>query len=247
MSEQVEPGKHEFRDPPRPRRTQLVFSILAVLLVAALGVAIATKVRGTGSGDSLDSARPADLLVVLDTLNRREASLRQEIAELQRTVDAVQNSGSSAALEEARARLRALTIAVGTVGAVGPGLELRIDDPQGRVDADVLLATVQELRGAGAEALQLGDSAGVLIRVGIDTWVSGTPGNIVVDGRALSAPYNLIAIGDAPTLAAAVNIPGGVADTVSRNGGKLQVRQSDEVTVTALREPKPRQYSQPGN
>jgi uncharacterized protein YlxW (UPF0749 family) len=54
-----------------------------------------------------------------------------------------------------------------------------------------------------------------------------------------------VAIGDPPTLAAAMNIPGGAMDSVERVGGTMVVQQSDRVDVTALRQPKPRQYAQP--
>ena len=81
-------GKHEWHTetPASARRSKVVFGLLAALLMAALGVAIATQVRDTGSGDTLDSARPADLLVILDNLGQREAVLRQEIATLQDTL-----------------------------------------------------------------------------------------------------------------------------------------------------------------
>jgi uncharacterized protein YlxW (UPF0749 family) len=54
-----------------------------------------------------------------------------------------------------------------------------------------------------------------------------------------------VAIGDPPTLAAALNIPGGAVDSVERVGGEMTVAQSERVEVTALRQPKPRQYAQP--
>ena len=228
-------------------KRRVLFPAFAIVLVMALGFAIAAQVRGTGSGDTLDSARPADLLVVLDNLNRREASLREEITTLENTLASLERSGSSAALDEARSRLQALSIQVGTVPAVGPGVVLRIDDPLGRVGPDVLLSALQELRGAGAEAMQVQGASGGPVRVGLETWVGGSANKIVVDGIEMTAPYTLVVIGDSPTLAAAVNIPGGVADTVSRNGGKLNVEQSPSVSVAALRDPKARQYSLPGN
>jgi hypothetical protein len=64
------------------RRGLTVFGTLAVLLCLLLGVAIATQVRQNSSGDSLDTARPADLLVLLDSLRQREATLSTEVAEL---------------------------------------------------------------------------------------------------------------------------------------------------------------------
>ena len=83
------------------------------------------------------------------------------------------------------------------------------------------------------------------MRVGVDTWVAGAPGTLIVDSTTLSPPYSVLAIGDPATLAAAMNIPGGAMDSVERVGGTMEVQQSDRVDVTALRQPKPRQYAQP--
>ena len=79
----------------------------------------------------------------------------------------------------------------------------------------------------------------------MDTWVVGQPGALVVDRETLTAPYTVLAIGDPPTLAAAMNIPGGATDSIERVGGTMVIEQSDRVDVTALRQPKPRQYAQP--
>ncbi|EUA71612.1 hypothetical protein I540_2370 [Mycobacteroides abscessus subsp. bolletii 1513] len=67
-----------------------------------------------------------------------------------------------------------------------------------------------------------------------------------MDGTTLTPPYSVLAIGDPPTLAAAMNIPGGAVDTVSRVGGSVTIDQPARVDITTLREPKPRQYAQPG-
>ena len=223
-----------------------IFGVLAVLLCVLLGVAIATQVRQNNSGDSLDTARPADLLVLLDSLHQREATLSTEVAELQRTLSALQASGSSdqAAIQNAQARLAALSILIGTVGATGPGVTVRIDDPGPGVAPQAMLDVINELRAAGAEAIQIGDGHQV-VRAGVDTWIVGAPGALTVDGKTLMPPYSVLAIGDPPTLAAAMNIPGGAVDSVKRVGGTMSVQQADKVDITALRQPKPRQYAQP--
>ena len=228
------------------RRGRTIFGVLAVLLCVLLGVAIATQVRQNNSGDSLDTARPADLLVLLDSLHQREATLSTEVAELQRTLSALQASGSSdqAAIQNAQARLAALSILIGTVGATGPGVTVRIDDPGPGVAPQAMLDVINELRAAGAEAIQIGDGHQV-VRAGVDTWIVGAPGALTVDGKTLMPPYSVLAIGDPPTLAAAMNIPGGAVDSVKRVGGTMSVQQADKVDITALRQPKPRQYAQP--
>jgi uncharacterized protein YlxW (UPF0749 family) len=229
-----------------PRRGRTVFGALAIMLCLMLGVAIATQVHQTNSGDSLDTARPADLLVLLDSLRQREATLSTEVAELQRSLNALQASGSSdqAAIQNAQARLAALSILIGTVGATGPGVIVRIEDPGPGVAPQAMLDVLDELRAAGAEAIQLSDGHQA-VRAGVDTWIVGAPGALTVDGRTLMPPYSVVAIGDPPTLAAAMNIPGGAVDSVKRVGGTMSVQQADKVDITALRQPKPRQYAQP--
>ena len=261
--ESDQPGRHELPpDEPAPQigdlqaagvrgvarrgRSQFVFGALGVLLCLLLGVAIVTQVRQNESGDSLETARPADLLVLLDSLQQREAALNTEVADLQRTLASLQASGSSdqAAIENAKSRLAALSILIGTVPATGPGVTLTIEDAAIGLAPETMLDVINELRAAGAEAMEIrgGQTA---IRVGVDTWVVGSPGALVIDGQTLNPPYTVVAIGDPPTLAAAMNIPGGAMDSVERVGGTMVVQQSDRVDVTTLRQPKARQYAQP--
>jgi uncharacterized protein YlxW (UPF0749 family) len=227
-------------------RAQPVFVVLAVLLCVLLGTAIVTQVHHKDSGDSLETARPADLLVLLDSLRQREAALNTEVSDLQNTLANLQRSGSNdqAAIEDAQARLAALSILVGTVGAAGPGVIITIDDPRHDVAPEAMLDVINELRAAGAEAMEIRD-AHQATRVGVSTWVAGAAGALEIDGTTVNPPYSVAAIGDPPTLAAAMNIPGGAVDAVRRVGATMTVAQADRVDVSALRQPKPRQYAQP--
>ncbi|KAA0111576.1 DUF881 domain-containing protein [Mycolicibacterium sp. P9-22] len=251
-NEQPEHGRHELPAdaavPARRTRSQWMFGALGVVLCMLLGIAIVTQVRQTGSGDSLETARPADLLVLLDSLQQREAALNTEVADLQQTLNSLQASGSSdqAAIENAQARLAALSILIGSVAAVGPGVTISVEDNARGVAPETMLDVINELRAAGAEAMEVrGSGAGAEVRVGVDTWVVGAPGALIIDGITVGSPYSVLAIGDPPTLSAAMNIPGGAMDSVKRVGGAMTVTQSESVEVTALRQPKPRQYAQP--
>lgn len=230
----------------RGGRSRLAFGMLAALLCLLLGIAIVTQVRQNESGDSLETARPADLLVLLDSLRQRDATLNAEVNELQNTLNSLQASGNNdqAAIQAAQAKLAALSILAGAVGATGPGVTVTIDDPGPGVSPEVILDVINELRAAGAEAIEIND-AHQSVRVGVDTWVVGMPGSLTVDTKTLSPPYSILAIGDPPTLAAAMNIPGGAEDSIKRVGARMAVRQADRVDVTTLRQPKPHQYAQP--
>jgi uncharacterized protein YlxW (UPF0749 family) len=227
-------------------RSQKLFGLLGIALCVLLGIAIVTEARQTKTGDYLATARPADLVVLLDSLQRREASLNNEVADLQRKLTVLRASGTNnqAAIDDAQARLSALSILVGVVAATGPGVTLSIDDPAHGVTAETMIDVINELRAAGAEAIEVrGGPAAV--RVGVDTWVAGPAGALSLDGQTLTPPYSVLAIGDPPTLAAALNIPGGAVDSVGGVGGTMGVHQADRVDITALRQPKPRQYAQP--
>ena len=231
----------------RRGRSQLVFGALAVVLCVLLGVAIATQARQTESGDSLETARPADLLVLLDSLQQREAALNTEVADLQRTLGAVAGVGQQ---RPGRDRERA-----GPAGrAVDPDRHGRRDGS--RRDADDRGHRAR--RACRDHARRHQRAAGRRRRGDGDPWRrarpsgsastpgwSARPARSSSDSATLNPPYSVLAIGDPPTLAAAMNIPGGAMDSVERVGGTMAVQQSDRVDVTALRQPKPRQYAQP--
>jgi uncharacterized protein YlxW (UPF0749 family) len=109
------------------------------------------------SGDSLETARPADLLVLLDSLQQREAALNTEVTDLQRTLAQLQASGSSdqAAIENAQARLAALSILIGTVAATGPGVTLTIEDKTPGVPAETMLDVINGCGRPAPEAMEI--------------------------------------------------------------------------------------------
>lgn len=226
----------------RLHRQRIWSHLLIAALCALLGFAIIVQVQRTDSGDALQTARPQDLVAILDGLQRRADELGAEIEELERTLTTLRTGGadSQEALAQAERRAAALAILAGTAPAIGPGIELVINDPGAGVPPEVLLAALQELRNAGAEAIQVND-----VRIGVDSYFSGLSGTIVADGTTLASPYLFRAIGDPPTLTAAMNIPGGVGDTVKRAGGSMVITAADQLTVDALRPLRATTYARP--
>ncbi len=224
---------------PRATRAQAAIAALFVLL----GFGLALQVRSTEQSDTLSTARESDLVRILDDLTARNERLAAEQRDLQSTRDrlASGDDSSATALQEARQRALTLGILAGTVAAQGPGVVLTVTDPTGKVDAATVLDVVEELRDAGAEAIQIGD-----VRVVAQTsFVDGAPGHLVVDGQTLQAPYTITAIGDSHTLSAALRIPGGVVESLRNLGGDGLVDERTTVQVTALRPASTPQYAHP--
>jgi uncharacterized protein YlxW (UPF0749 family) len=241
-----EPVGEEPAPPPvvikaRRRRDPLASALIG-LLTLLLGFAFAVQVRQTDTGQALAGAREEDLVRILDELNAREDRLREQIADQRSALEQLTSSDSqsSTALQEARRRAEAIGILNGTVAARGPGLEMTVRDPDDEVRVADLLDAIQELRGAGAETMQIDG-----VRVGVSTAVTGEPGALLLDGRPIEAPYQFVVIGDGQGMETAMNIPGGVVQRITGRGGSVSISQSREVTVDALRPLDEPQYASP--
>ncbi|MEV0840680.1 DUF881 domain-containing protein [Actinocatenispora sera] len=227
-----------------PRRSAALIGVL----VALLGFALAVQVNSNDSDQALAGARQEDLVRILDTLDSRKERLQQEIASLnsQRQQISSTEQGRAEALKEARQRADDLGILAGTLPAEGPGLAVEFSGGKDGVGASVLLDAVEELRGAGAEAMQVEGSSGGAVRIVASTaFVDGSGRSLLVDGNRLSAPLTLSVIGDASTMQAALNIPGGVVDTVRQAGGRVSVRQPSVVQVSVTRSAPAARYARP--
>lgn len=227
----------------RPRRrARLRAGALIGVLTALLGFAIAVQVRANSQSDSLSGLREDDLIGILDNQNARADRLRQQITELQQSLNRLRDSGdrSAAARQQAQAQAQALGVLLGTLPATGPGVLVEVTDSAHKLGAEDLLDLVEELRGAGAEAIQFGP-----VRVGTDTSFTDSDGAVAIDGTILQAPYAIRAIGEANTLDTALNIPGGVAATIRADGGNLSVSERTSVTISVIRSVPIPKYASP--
>src|SRR5690606_12277569 len=140
----------------------------------------------------------------------------------------------------AQARLDAIQILSGTVAASGPGIIITITDPERRLGAALLLDTLQELRDAGAEAVEING-----VRVVASTYFTDIGGDVTVSRQRIERPYVIRAIGDPPTMAAAMDIPGGVRELVRKDNADARIEQRDTVEITSLHTPTDAEYAQP--
>jgi uncharacterized protein YlxW (UPF0749 family) len=207
--------------------------VIIAVLTALLGFAIVVQVHQNSSTDNLANLRDDDLIGILDDQNARADRLRDQIAQLEQTLRELQGSGnrSAAARHQAEKDAKALGVLLGTLPADGPGVRVTVTDPQHKLTNEDLLDVVEELRGAGAEAIQFGS-----VRVSTTTaFTENADGQVEVDRTPLTAPYQVLAIGDPKTLDTALNIPGGVADAVRNKGGQLRVDEQKQLTISATR------------
>jgi uncharacterized protein YlxW (UPF0749 family) len=228
-----EPGRERLRSAVvRPSRRQVVVAAL----LAVLGFAFVVQVRDTAANDTYAGLRESELVEVLDGLTGTAERARREVDRLEARRDelADENQARFAALDEAEQRVRTLNIIAGLVPVTGPGLRMTINESSSRVNVGSLLDTVQELRTAGAEAMELNDS----IRLGADSSFDNAVGGIEVDGQLLEPPYVLEVIGDPHVLRTALEFSTGPIETLETyDGATVEVEELEAVQIASVREP----------
>nr|WP_307624043.1 DUF881 domain-containing protein [Streptomyces sp. V3I7] len=215
--------------PLRVTRAQLIVALLLFGLGFGLAVQVASN---SDSGSALRGARQEDLVRILDELDDRTQRLEDEKQGLEKQRQELKSSSDQAAeaRKQTAEKAKQLGILAGTVAAQGPGITMTVDDTKGTVRADMLLDAIQELRAAGAEAVEVNG-----VRVVAGTYLEDSGGKVSVDGNKIQAPYRFKVIGNPQDLEPALNIPGGVVQTLEKEQATVTVERSTKIVVDALR------------
>jgi len=223
----------------RPSSGQLVVA----LLLAVLGFAAVTQVRSQDQGASYSGKREQDLIDLLNALAGTSQRSQNEIDRLERTIAQLQNSSSNrqTALSQAQKDVTTLNILAGLVKVTGPGLRITIEDPDGVVDTDTILDTIEELRTAGAEAIEFNDTVRVVAQTSFEDGVGGT----IIDGTLVRPPYVIDVIGDPHALETGMTFRLGPQDDVEKEGGTLELRELEDVVIDAVRQLARAEYAEP--
>ncbi|SCF15977.1 DUF881 domain-containing protein [Micromonospora chokoriensis] len=222
--------------------------VMIVALLVLLGFTLVVQLKTTSKDPTLAATRQEDLVRILSDLDARESRLQQDIRALEDSQRQLQSGeqGRQAALDEATRRADELGILAGTLPAVGPGLTVQFDSGVKPITANRVLDAVQELRGAGAEAMQISGGDRATVRIIASTYfLDGDNGSLVVEGRRLTGPYTITVIGDPATMRTALNIPGGVVASVRGGGGNVTFGEREVAEVSALHAPIKLEHARP--
>lgn len=198
----------------RPQRRGPGTRVSVALVCGLLGFLIMTQLQANDDvGLRLEGEREEDLAAILANLSAETDRLQAESTDLRLTLLAFEESAErdGLALRNLERRLQDFSILAGVVAAEGEGVVLTLEDPRGMLGTDHLVDAVQELRDAGAEAIDVNG-----VRLVVSSAFTVRNDRLLVDGVPLTPPYRVAAVGPAETMARALAIPGGVIDTIQR-------------------------------
>ncbi|HEX4688855.1 MAG TPA: DUF881 domain-containing protein [Nocardioides sp.] len=224
----------------RPSRGQVIVGVL----LAVLGFAAITQVRTNNTDNTYAGYREQDLVNALSALSDTSQRAQGELSQLETSRRRLEQNraAQSAALEAAQKQAEELSILAGWVPATGPGIRLTVTEGPRPVDVNTVLDTIEELRSAGAEAMQVNGK----VRLVAQSAVEPAQGGLKIDGQLVTSPYVIDAIGDPHTLSGALElVDGPIAQFKDDAGATVQLQQRDSLDITAVRQPSTPQYAQP--
>lgn len=238
--------------PPRSRLWKALWQpgrgqVIAAVILLIVGMAGVMQIKENTADDTYTHARREDLVQLLDGLGSESRRLEDEIAALERTRTSLLSGADTqrVAREEAEKRVQVLSILAGTAPAVGPGIRMRVADPNGKVTADVLLNAVEEMRDAGAEVIEVNNT----VRVVASTWFGSDANGLTIDGQHVSTPLTIEVIGEPHSLEEAAQFRGGIVSEITgpQIGGQVQIEPLDRVVIDSLHVARQNQYAQPAS
>ncbi|HEY3247608.1 MAG TPA: DUF881 domain-containing protein [bacterium] len=224
----------------RPTLSQFLMTV--TLLV--MGFLVATQVK---AGRALTSQVeiPTRNVYALATLLKSEREARQslaaEVSKLRTQQEEYERAAAQGrSLTEAMGKeLETLRIALGLKAMRGPGVVVRVEDPKTQpkgssnpivVSYQDLVAVINELWAAGAEAVAINGQ-----RITASTGIGQVGGSVVVNLQRLHGPFDITAIGDAATMDGALNIRGGLVESLRALGLTITIKRRENLTVPAFK------------
>lgn len=226
----------------------MYISITMVSLV--LGLMVAFQFRTAGQVDSgVPIAREQLLTTELQQLDKGIALLQSESKDLENKLN-LAGEGKFQASQAVQDEIAKTRQQAGLLAMTGPGVVVTMvstnrsskpgAQPLFNIRDEDLLRAVNELRAAGAEALSVNGQ-----RVVSTTEIRQAGSFIDVNLNRISSPYQINAIGDPNKLESALEIKGGLVDTLQEWGTKVSVQQSKQVQVPAYTGQVSFQYAKP--
>lgn len=227
---------------------RFVLQCLILILVLCGGLLTLGSRAMRGPINRLAQEDPAELALIVKSVNENRSSLQAELASLQTELEETRElvANGESLTDSVNDNIHLLLLATGGQNVSGPGLTITIKEAANLMYYDVI-DLINELFLSGAEAVSLNGQR-FTIRTQISEigkeqlrfdsqakrYVTDIIYAITVNGVELSYPLQIRAIGDPATLEKGLDYPGGVLESLtSLYGIEAQILQSESVQIPA--------------
>lgn len=128
---------------------------------------------------------------------------------------------------------------LGYTNVIGQGIIITLSDSSRSIESYDLINLVNELKLAGSEAISINDNRVVSTTEIVDIINK----YIMVNGKRISGPYTIKAIGDKKYLESGITLKNGYIDEMKANGKSISYQLEDEIIINAYDGNMEMQYS----
>lgn len=211
------------------------------------------SVRASGAVNSTALARAEQLQTQLAAERKKNEELYSQLLAYKDEINAfskqAEESGGYAAILSKQ--LEQIEMAAGYAAVTGPGVTVVLSDADKTASQSLndnnyiihdedLLKVVNELRDAGAEAIAINGE-----RLIATSEIRCTGSTVSVNNNRYAAPYTVTAIGNAKELADALNLRGGVVDSLAIWNISCEITKQVNLTIPAYTGSTDLKYAKP--
>lgn len=232
-------------------------SLVVVFIVMGFMLSMQFKtVQGQSKPQlSSNNARIEDLTQQLKNTQDEKSALKQQVDDLNQKLNSYINSASKydTTIKNLQEDTEKYKIIAGLTDMKGPGVIVTLNDsdiqPKDGEDPNMflvhdedLLKVVNELKAGGAEAISINGQ-----RLITTTEIRCVGPTININSTRYAPPYVIKAIGNPDTLQAALNLKGGIVDTLKYYGIKVDIQTSNSIIVPKYSDPIRFNYAKASN
>ncbi len=211
----------------------------SVCIILGIIIAMQYKIVQTNYLDGMaPTQRAAQLISEYNKIKDERTRLQGEISELQSKLTEIENSASqeNTLIKGMKDELDKFKKIAGFTALVGQGIEIVVDNPSSDVnygyeidivkDYELLLALVNELNAAGAEAISVNGQ-----RLISTSEIRAAGESISVNTVYINAPIIIQAIGNTEVLDGAVNLRFGIVSRLRDSYYQVYVQTKEQIEI----------------
>lgn len=217
------------------RKNHYLFALTLICIL--LGMIIGIQYNTVKKQNSLtENQRLTELTATLKKVQEEKEALQARLEEKEKIIKDYENGlNFGATVENLQSEIGQLRAFAGLTEVRGAGVRVTMNDSSIKkggdsnaylVHAEDLLAVMNELNVAGAEAVSINGQ-----RIVGKSSVSCAGSIVMVNGERVAAPFEVLAVGDGDILQSALKFPGGVVDNLAPWGIEITIKKEAEVVV----------------
>lgn len=211
--------------------------VALTLICVFLGVIIGIQFNTVKKQNSLaENQRLTELTATLKKVQEENQALQEHLEEKERIIKDYENGlNFGATVTNLQSEIKQLRSFAGLTEVHGSGISITMDDSSTKmsgdsnaylVHAEDILAVINELNVAGAEAVSINGQ-----RIIGKSSVSCAGSIVMINGVRVAAPFEILAVGDGDILQSALKFPGGVVDNLAPWGIEISIQKEANIEV----------------